>query len=265
MNPAIGSPPTLEWIAVGRLAIDESYQRATDGPKSRSLISTITRNWNWNYCQPLVVSRREDGGLFVIDGQHRLAAAINRGDVPHLPCVVITGQSQSEEAQSFVAMNTVRQKLSQSDIFNAMLAAGDQEAIATAALLDQTGWHQTRNNSMTKPGVLGCAPMIVKLVKVHGECPVRNTLTALREAYAETPVANTSTLIRAIVGIFAEGKAGEDPDALIETLGSCEPTGWEDEGQDARRASPSLSRIEAIREAMLDAYRATLIERRMAA
>jgi hypothetical protein len=122
MDAPIGSPPTLEWIAVERLAIDESYQRATDSPASRRLINRIKQGWNWSFCQPLVVSRRTDGSLFVIDGQHRLSGAIGRGDIPHLPCVVVT---DADEAQTFIALNTQRQKLSQGDIFNAMLAAGD--------------------------------------------------------------------------------------------------------------------------------------------
>jgi hypothetical protein len=106
MNPVIGAPPTLEWIGVERLAIDESYQRATDSAASRRLIHRIKTDWNWNYCQPIVVSRRSDGSLFVIDGQHRLTAAVARGDIPHLPCVVISGQDENGEASAFVALNT---------------------------------------------------------------------------------------------------------------------------------------------------------------
>lgn len=164
-NPPIGSPPTLEWIAVERLAIDESYQRATDGPASRRLIQKITKGWNWNFCQPLVVSRRDDGTLYVIDGQHRLSAAMERGDIPHLPCVVIGGVEC--EAAAFVALNTQRQKLSAGDVFNAMLAAGDPDAKRVAELLQETGWRMARTSNPTfwKPGEMFCAPLIVKAVK----------------------------------------------------------------------------------------------------
>jgi hypothetical protein len=179
MDAPIGSPPTLEWIGVERLAIDESYQRATDSAASRLDHPQDQERWNWNYCQPIVVSRRADGSLYVIDGQHRLTGAIARGDIPHLPCVVISGQdSENGEASAFVALNTQRQKLSQGDIFNAMLAAGDEAAKAVADLLEETGWSMARtsNYNQWKPGQMFCAPMIVKAVKAEGECVVRNAL-----------------------------------------------------------------------------------------
>lgn len=70
-GPISGNPPSLEWLAVGQLQIDSAYQRACDGPKSRALIGKMIRRWEWALCQPLVVTRRLDGSLFVIDGQHR--------------------------------------------------------------------------------------------------------------------------------------------------------------------------------------------------
>ncbi len=267
MNPVAGSPPTLEWIAVDRLMVDEAYQRATDGSKSRALIFRITRDWNWSFCQPLVVSRRADGSLFVIDGQHRLAAALGRGDIPHLPCVVLSGQESAQEAQSFVALNTHRQTLSQADIFNAMLAAGDEHAIATAAVLTETGWRCARSCVVAKstPGQIGCAPMIVKALKLEGDAIVRNALTALREAYPDTAIQNASTLLRALFLVFRREEAKDDPDVFIQSLGEVEPSGWEDEGQDVRRANPALSRIESVAAAMVNAYRETLDEQRLAA
>jgi hypothetical protein len=51
---------------------------------SQALIRQIARHWDWDLCLPLVVSRRADGSLYVIDGQHRLAAARIRGDIDHL-------------------------------------------------------------------------------------------------------------------------------------------------------------------------------------
>lgn len=258
-----GCPPTLEWIDVNRLAIDESYQRATDSSKSRRLIFRIGQQWNWNYCQPLVVSRRTDGSLYVIDGQHRLTAALIRGDVQHLPCVVVTGQAAEDEARTFVHLNTQRQRLSQPDIFNALLASGDESAKRVSELLHETGWHQTRNNSNAwKSGELFCAPMVVKALKVEGEAIIRNALTALREAYPDRPVRNTSVMLKALFLIFRRGECSEDPDALIEAVGSAEdPTDWELLAADERRKNPGLSRIESFEAAIVSTYRELVAER----
>ena len=247
MDAPIGSPPTLEWIAVDRLAIDESYQRATDGAMSRRLIARIAAAWNWNLCQPLVVSRRPDGSLFVMDGQHRLSGAVARGDIPHLPCVVVTG---ADEAQTFIALNTYRQKLSQGDIFNAMLAAGDDAAKQTAALLDETGWKLTRNHSITVTGRINCAPRIVKALRKYGACVVRNALTALREAYPDAPVPNASTLLGALFEIYHD-KRVSDPDLLIEMIGAVLPTDWQLESEGLRLRNPTLSRADALIETIV--------------
>lgn len=259
VDPPVGNPPTLEWISADRLAIDESYQRATDSKRSRRLIFNIAKRWNWNYCQPLVVSRREDSSLYVIDGQHRLSAALQRGDIPHLPCVVLHGQEPGTEAAAFVALNTQRQKLSQADIFNALLAAGDEAAKLVADILHETGWRTTRFQQPTV-GTLCCAPMIVTALRLYGEPVIRNSLASLREAYPETAIAKMSLLLKALFLIFKENRAGENPDALIEALSAVEPDDWEMHGHDLRRADVSLTRIESVAAAITEAYRAVLAD-----
>jgi hypothetical protein len=261
MDAPIGSPPTLEWIAVERLAIDESYQRATDSPASRRLINRIKQGWNWSFCQPLVVSRRTDGSLFVIDGQHRLSGAIGRGDIPHLPCVVVT---DADEAQTFIALNTQRQKLSQGDIFNAMLAAGDDAAKTTATILDETGWKLTRNHTISVTGRLNCAPMIARAVRKIGECPVRNALTALREAYPDQPVPNAATLLKPLFTIYRD-KRISDPDLLIELLGAVSPLDWQLESAGLRLRNPQLSREEALVECLVRACEDAATDGKLAA
>lgn len=257
-GPQKGAPPTLEWVAITRLNVDAAYQRATDGPNSRRVIVGMVKEWDWALCQPLVVSRRGDGSLYVLDGQHRKAGAEERGDIPHLPCVIVSDRDQSGEAATFVALNTRRQKLSQSDIFNGMLAAGDESAKATQVLLEQTGW-RIRGHGATasyRPGDLGCAPMLARAVEAYGEAVVRNALTALREAYPTTPVTTGATMLKALISIYRDGDLdGGDPDLFIETLGFCEPGDWEAHGHDHRRKHPVLTRIEAISGAMLEAYR----------
>ncbi len=268
-GPVCGNLPSLEWLAVTQLQIDPEYQRACNGSKSRALIARMIRRWEWALCQPLVVTRRLDGSLFVIDGQHRWNGAKARGDIPHLPCVVIPAIAREEEAKTFVNLNTARQRLSQVEIFNGMLAASDPDALAMVKLLDETGWSLTRHNNSAnyKPGELGCAPMLVRQVRAIGEAPVRNALTALREAYRDTPVTIPSKLLGALMLIFQDAsyRRGFEADDLIEALAECEdPQGWLEEGRGMARANPALSSREALAEAMCEAARYAARERRAA-
>jgi hypothetical protein len=258
-GPVRGVPPTLEWVPVERLQVDEAYQRATDGPHSRRIIVGMVKQWDWALCQPLVVSRRTDGSLFILDGQHRHSGAVERGDVPHLPCVILSDRDAAGEAETFVALNTRRQKLSQADVFNGMLAAGDADAKTIGTMIAETGWRvrKSSNTAIFHPGDLVCAPMLARLIKTHGECAVRNALTALREAYPTTAVNCSATLLRALATIYRDGRlAGLDCDTFIETLGSIEPNDWLDSLRDMQRGNPSLSRQEALVEAFISETRA---------
>lgn len=255
VGPMVGNPPGLEWLGVAQLQVDPAYQRATDGYHSRRIIVAMVKQWDWKLCQPLVVTRRTDGGLFVLDGQHRLEGARERGDIPHLPCVVIPAIAQSDEAAAFVQLNTARQKLSQADIFAGMLAAGDAEAVSVAEIMRETGWRLVRSNASAnyKPGDVQCAPRLARLVKSSGEASVRNALAALREAYPDTPVRSSARLIEALVRIYSRKlSAGIDPDHLIAALAAFDcPEDIAVEAHDMSRGNPSLSWVDAMAEVIL--------------
>lgn len=263
-GPMVGNPPSLEWLAVGQLQVDPAYQRATDGPHSRRIIVGMVKCWDWKLCQPLVVTRRADGGLFVLDGQHRLEGARERGDIAHLPCVILPAIAPAEEASAFVKLNTTRQKLSQADIFAGMLAAGEPEALRIEAIMRDTGWRLVRhsNTAVYKPGELQCAPRLAKLLKSSGEAAVRNALAALREAYPETPVRSSARLIEALVRIYARGLlGGMNPDCLIDALAAFDsPEDIAREAFDVAHGNPALSVIDAMVEVVLAEARELAIE-----
>src|SRR5262245_54568109 len=73
--PPVGTRPSIEWIPLNMLSVDAAYQRSTDNDPSRRLIASITAKFDWRLCMPLVVSRRADDKLVIIDGQHRWLAA----------------------------------------------------------------------------------------------------------------------------------------------------------------------------------------------
>ncbi|MBR0756403.1 hypothetical protein JQ604_29855 [Bradyrhizobium jicamae] len=53
--PPVGSQPSIEWIHLERLSIDQAYQRSTDNAASRRLIASIAAKFDWRLCAPLVV------------------------------------------------------------------------------------------------------------------------------------------------------------------------------------------------------------------
>lgn len=152
--PAIGNMPSLQWCRLDQLDIDDAYQRSIDTPGSQSMIRTIARRWNWDLCQPLFVARRADNRLYVVDGQHRLAAARMRDDIDQLPCIVSITSGSAQEAQLFSEFNRRRRAPSQLDLYFADLAAGDPVAADINCALIAAGLSMSKHTNVAsfKPG-----------------------------------------------------------------------------------------------------------------
>jgi ParB-like chromosome segregation protein Spo0J len=103
-------------------------------------------------CQPLAVSRRPDGALTIVDGQHRASAAKLRGDIPHLPCVITSYANTGDEAAAFVALNQMRRPLSALDLFKAAVAAEDKEALLILGCLNAPDLSRSRHTRITLLG-----------------------------------------------------------------------------------------------------------------
>jgi hypothetical protein len=185
VNPPLGSLPVLQYCAPDQLRIDETYQRSLDAAASQTLIRRIAVHWDWGLCQPLFVARRADAGLYVVDGQHRLAAARLRSDIWQLPCVVTSFASDAEEAASFVALNQQRRPLTALDLFKAALAAGDEEAVAVMGAIRDAGLSLagTTNNQMMKPGAIMNIGGILRYYRRFGDQVLRGALSAMAQAW----------------------------------------------------------------------------------
>lgn len=185
VNPPLGSPPTLEWRAVAELQIDASYQRAIDTGPSQSLIRKIAMYWDWGLCQPLAVSRRPDGALTIVDGQHRASAAKLRGDIPHLPCVITSYSSAGDEAAAFVALNQMRRPLSALDLFKAAVAAEDTEALLILDCITSAGLRIAKHSNFTawKAGDISNIGGIQRFFRRGGEQALRIALSAMAKAW----------------------------------------------------------------------------------
>jgi hypothetical protein len=157
--PALGRMPTLQFCRPVELHIDPSYQRDASS-EAQLLIKRIAQTWNWDLCQPLVVARRQGliEQLFVIDGQHRLAAARLRGDIDQLPCVILSYANAADEAKNFVTLNQQRRPLSKLELFKAAVASGDAQAIEIVAAMNEAG--------------LSIAPIAITSAGSRAWCPI---------------------------------------------------------------------------------------------
>lgn len=222
----IGRPPSIENRHPSELEVDDSYQRSTDTKRSQSLIRKIASNWDWRMCLPLVVSRRDDA-FYVIDGQHRLAAARLRGDIPFLPCCITTYNTVADEAAMFVAMNRTRKAIGVLDDFHAAVAGNDPDVLAVCKLVEDAGFTVARTSgSVAWPvGAVAFTTSIKKVRKKHGSEICAEALNAMAEAFPDEVLNAGASTFLALCDIALAGSA-PDRDRLIKALRTKNQKGW---------------------------------------
>lgn len=217
---ATGNPPSVENRHPSELRLDDSYQRSTDNGASQALIRKIANGWDWRMCLPLVVSKRDDGSLWVIDGQHRLAAALLRGDIPFLPCVVGIYGSVADEAAMFVAMNRARKPMNRLDDFHAAIASGDSEAIEITRLITDAGFTVSRKTGSQSwvPGEVAFTSAIAKVLRKHGAKVCADALRTMQEAWPDEVLNAGASMFTALTKLAISPPDGFDPDRMFRAL-----------------------------------------------
>lgn len=221
--PPTGQLPVLQYLTPAQLSVDPAYQRKLDATTSQKLIREIAENWDWALCLPLVVARRsadsaEGGGLFVVDGQHRHAAANLRGDIQVLPCVILEGSEREVEARLFVRLNKQRRPISKLDEFRAAIAAGDEQACEIEDALARAGLKLAANTNPDgwKPGELANVGGLIQAWKTHGGTAGAFALEVLARAYPGEVLRFGGTIFPGLAGVIAEDD--NSPDFLAELV-----------------------------------------------
>ena len=132
------APGEMRLLHKDMLQIHPAYQRDLVPQK----VSEISAAWSWVALGALVVGER-GGEFWVIDGQHRAAAAKRRSDITHLPCVVFKTADVKQEARGFLTIQTMRKPVTAVAKQKAMVTAGDEVAgfvQQTVETLDKMGF-----------------------------------------------------------------------------------------------------------------------------
>lgn len=146
------TPPTMVPEAPSRritvtvikptvLMVDHSVQR----PQDNARVANIAGNFVPDSMGVIHVSKRDTGEHHIIDGQHRVAAAmvLGKGDVP-IDCKLYEGLSRPEEAAMFRRLNNTR-RVQPLDLFLVRVVEGDPVACQLETILHRHGWTIAKN------------------------------------------------------------------------------------------------------------------------
>ncbi|MGV6876659.1 DUF6551 family protein [Pseudochelatococcus sp. B33] len=129
--------PTVRLVEPSTLSVNEEYQRSLSD-RSVRLIRKIVAEWDWRAFKPPVVVEVDDR-LEVIDGQHTAIAAVTHGGIDRIPVLVVEATEQQERASAFVRHNRDRIAVTPTQLYNALLAAGDDDALTVAQVCERSG------------------------------------------------------------------------------------------------------------------------------
>jgi ParB-like nuclease domain len=249
----VGSRPSIEWVATADLSVDETYQRRTDNQASQRLIGSIAARFDWRLFGVVTVSRRPDGTLKVIDGQHRWSAARLRGDIDQVPCCLSRFATTEEEAKFFVQANRSRKPMNRLDDFHAALAAGDDEALQVQQLVIDAGLSVSRSTSSAgwKEGEVAFTGSTATALRKHGSPIVSAALTNLAEAFPEARLTHGGSIFLGMIKVLASPPTDFDPDAFFQALLTFDADQW---GDFVSGLKGGDTRASAMRSAMLEAY-----------
>lgn len=136
-NHAGVSSGKLRYLTAGDIKVDTRYQRGLN----LAQVERIASQFDPGAFGTITVSRRNDGSLWVLDGQHRLAALqhMNWGD-QRVPCIVYDGLSLDDEAKLFYSPQMTRRALTPMERFRARLILGDPVAIEIKRIANAHGY-----------------------------------------------------------------------------------------------------------------------------
>jgi len=114
------------------MVIDHEYQRRANERR----ILAITKNWSWVAFGTIAITKR-NSKYYVLDGQHRVMAAMRRSDVEELPCMVFELNGIEEEALAFIMLNKERKPPISIDTFQAEVATKNPAALLVKDLCEK--------------------------------------------------------------------------------------------------------------------------------
>lgn len=130
------NPGDLCWKRKTDLIVDHIYQRSLNETKYKK----IAANFNWAAFGALIVAQRPDGNLYVVDGQHRLSAAMARSDIEIVPCIVFAFNGDIvNEASDFLTINKNRKPLTGIESFKALVVSENETAKIVQSMINEQG------------------------------------------------------------------------------------------------------------------------------
>lgn len=205
MTTATSSPtfptPRTEYLPASRFVVDRDIQRGIDTVR----VNKLRAEWNPAMVGVLSVSRRDDGGDYLVDGQHRARALVDAGAGDTLvECKVYEGLTPDQESELFYRLNDYL-RISPPYKFRARARFGDPVAHDIIEIVEKNGLTIGRDSDGGRIAAVVSLEAVYtgKVVSKNGNYPdiLSGTLRILIDAFDKNATTFNGELIKG-VGIF---------------------------------------------------------------
>lgn len=159
------------------LKTDYTYQ----SPVKDSQVVKIVRDFDPKALHTIVVSEREDGTYYIIDGQHRVVALI-RLNYDFIRCTVHTGLTREEEAKMYHDLNN-RPNKTRGSKGKAKFAYNEESAVKLDELVKSTGMQINYEHTGHRKGYISPYATLEQIYKKHGDVHLNNVIVVIKSAF----------------------------------------------------------------------------------
>ncbi|MBW5480689.1 DUF6551 family protein [Streptomyces bambusae] len=164
-------------VPVRDLTIDPQAQRTLNEKRAQNIANNLVRE----AVGSIIVSKRADGDLYIVDGQHRWRACVLAG-ISTIMAEVHYGLTQAQEAILFLIKNRESHKPRAIDEYHVGLTGGVPLFVDTDRILKK---HNLTLGSSSTNGV-GAVSGVLQIMDRHGAQVFDRTLTVAEEAWGRS-------------------------------------------------------------------------------
>lgn len=251
----------MDWLPVEKLVVDEEYQRDTSSRRSQMNIEKIVENFSWHKFSPITVSEAGIGSYSIVDGQHRVEAVKQLGDVDKVPCWIISGAKKAEQAFAFVGINRDRVATTPYAIHKSLAVAGDKDACMVDDFCYRIGIKINKNTFTIgkDPTVTNALGTIRAFLKRKHEEQLSFAVNVIRGAYPFKSGQIKSDIIKCLAALYVKYKDKIKKDVLIEALRSFDDVEIIcSKASQLSKLDASVSRQNCMQKIVLNEYNARL-------
>lgn len=245
----IGEKPQLRWVATELVKVDHNYQREI----KPNIVAKILRKFSWSHFGCVSLAEQADGTFTVLDGQHRLAAAIAHPRISEIPASVIRASGVSEEATIFLGVNTNRTAVTTVERYWAGIEAGDAGLIRVRDILARAGCEVVPTpGPASKSNMTNAVSAIQRSIDRFGERAVVTACIICKGAWQGDKSALAGTVISALARL-SRANPSMSSERMTELLRAKGRANLSADAENMRKISGGAAEV-ALAKALVEIY-----------